>query len=489
MIINTEKLSACRVKFTCNVDAEKVKYAIDVCKIQKEGFLGSSTDEVFFKEHLAEIVDFIVVSTLNEAVKNGGYNPVGDPVIKVLDDMVYYDKGFTYTAEIEVFPEIVLGDYKNIEVDKAPVIVSENEVKSYISSTLSARSKAQYVEDEAQLGDVVVIDFEGFVDGEAFEGGKAERYSLELGSHQFIPGFEEQLVGMKKGESRDITVRFPEQYVEHLRGKESVFKIFVHSVERKILPTLTDELVKEINYDGATTVQELYDKVYGELKAKREKESEEKYLADYMTAIINSANIDVPEAFITSRTASQVKKLEDQSKQYGIPVEIMLQYVGVNTMDEYKERIREDVILAIKAELVFEQIAKEENLTVDESEVDEAIKENKSGEELPREGVKSYLLLQKARGLVQDLANSKMKEASAKRIIVMENENGEKVECAVLFTYKSEERGRDYVVFIDGKAGTIGAARYGDNGAIYEIESEEEWDMLQKLLDDYAENR
>ncbi|MBQ2714628.1 MAG: trigger factor [Clostridia bacterium] len=487
MITNVEKISNNRLVITCTVDDGRVQREVNACKLQKEGISGSS--EEFFKNNFESVVSHIIESALKEVVNDRKIKPIGDPIVKVVDQTLHHDKGFTFTAELEVFPDVVLGDYKNIKINKAPVIVAQSEVDKYIQNVLSSRARAELLENEAvEWGDIVLIDFEGFVDGEAFEGGKADKYSLEIGSGQFIPGFEEQIVGMKKGDSRDITVKFPEQYLDSLKGKEAVFKIYLHSVERKVLPELNDDLVKEINYKGASTVQELLEKVREELKQKREKESQEKYLADFVTAIINSVKIDIPEVLITSRIDAQVKSVEEQSKKYGMPIEIMLQYAGVSSMDEYKERIREDVKLALSAELVFEQIAIDEGFSVSDEEIDNFIKEDKNGANHTKDGVKSYLLLQKAREYVAKIAQEKMKSEEKDRTIQMMGEDGKVVDCAVLFTYESEETKKKYVVFFDSVAGNIGAARYADDGRLEEIDSEREWAKLEELLNKYAEN-
>ena len=489
MIINTERLPGSKIKLSCNVDAERIKRGIAVCKLAKEGFASTSKDEEFFKANFEEIVNNIMESVLREVIEVQNLKPVGDPFVKLIDDVVYYDKGFNFTIEMEVFPEIVLGEYKNVMVEKAPVIVSNKEIRDYIQASLSSLAKNEAVDDAVEMEDTVLIDFEGFVDGVPFEGGKAEKYSLVIGSHSFIPGFEEQIVGMKAGESKDITVKFPERYVESLAGKEAVFKIYLHGVERKMYPEFSDKTVEMLKIEGVDTREKYVAMVRAELREKRKVESEEKFLADYVTAIISSSKIDLPETFIRERIDLQIKKLKEQSEQYSLPVELLLQYIGVNTMDEYVERIREDVILSLKAEFVFDQIAKEEGFTVSDEEVERAVSADKSGKPVEKEGVRALLILQKARDFVRSLAETKMKEIDKEKTLYMFDGNGVKVECTVLFTYENQESGARYVVFLDNDAGEIGAAKYGKSGEFEQIESEREWNMIQELLDQYSQEK
>ena len=266
-----------------------------------------------------------------------------------------------------------------------------------------------------------VFDFDGSVDGVHFEGGKAENYSLEIGSGQFIPGFEDQMVGMNVGETRNINVTFPEEYhAENLKGKAAVFEVVLHEIKQRVVPTLTDEFVKEeLEIEGVNNVEE-YNAHIKEVILKDKKEaSENKFADDCINLAMENATVDVPEGMIDTEVKHQVSQIERQAKMYNMPVDVLLKYSGLESLEAYKEAVRPSCLLSVKQRLVFSEIAKAEKIKVNKADVDKELKliakeTGKTVEEVSKvytkEALTPYILLQKAIELVKTSAVSEKAE-------------------------------------------------------------------------------
>ena len=230
-------------------------------------------------------------------------------------------------------------------------------------------------EGTVENGDTAVIDFEGFKDGVAFEGGKAENHSLEIGSGSFIPGFEEQVVGMKVGEEKEIHVTFPEEYQSaELAGQEAVFKVKVHEIKTKVLPDIDDELAKDVNIDGIETLADLETYTKEQIKNKKQTEVESKFSDDIFNAVIENTPLEVPEAMIETETQTMLREVEQNLSQQGLNMELFQQLTG-KTMEDMKAEMSEQAEKRVKFNLILAEIAKAENIEISDEEVDDEIKE------------------------------------------------------------------------------------------------------------------
>ena len=380
--VSVKKLEAGKVELTVNVTAEEFELALDhafqkvVKEINVPGFRpGKMPKSVFVKRFgyeslYQDAVEFALQGTYPLAVRESGVFPVADPAIDLKYEELGQGKGFTYTAVVEVWQDAVLGEYKGLEVKRASTKVTDAKVNQYIKKALEAKQETVIKESAAKKGDTVVIDFEGYVDGEPFEGGAGQNYPLELGSHAFIPGFEEQLVGAKPESDVEVNVVFPENYHEHLAGKAAVFKVKVHEVKTKVTPKLTDELVAEMEIANVNTVEEYKAYVLDLLTNEAVNKADNKMMEDLFKKIAKNSKIVVPEAVIESELEKQLSKVEAQAKQYGVPTEILLQYSGYQTVDAFKEEGRKHLKARITNDVIIEEIIKAEKIKATAKEIE-----------------------------------------------------------------------------------------------------------------------
>lgn len=282
---------------------------------------------------------------------------------------------FKLVLYIPVKPEVKLGQYKGLEIPKKEYKVTDEQINQVIEQEILSKTVSQELKENqvVENGDVAVFDFEGFLDGVAFEGGKAEKYSLVIGSGQFIPGFEEQLLGMKKDEERTIKVKFPEQYhAENLKGKDVEFKILMHEVKIEKKEQLSDELVSK--YTSFKTVEEYKKHVVEKLTIQNQHEYENYVEQMAVLKASDNAVIDIPEAMVLRDVEHQIKQTEQSMKQYGLSLESYLQMQG-KTLSEYKEDLKRQSYERIHQVLTLEAIAKAENITVTDEEISQKIKE------------------------------------------------------------------------------------------------------------------
>lgn len=380
--VSVKKLEAGKVELTVKVSAEEFDLALDhafqkvVKEINVPGFRpGKMPKSMFIKRFgyeslYQDAVEFALQGTYPLAVRESGVFPVADPAIDLKFEELQQGKGFTYTAVVEVWQDAVLGEYKGVEVKRASTKVTDAKVNQYIKKALVQKQETVIKESAAKKGDTVVIDFEGFVDGVAFEGGKGENYPLELGSHSFIPGFEEQLVGVKPESEVDVNVVFPENYHEHLAGKAAVFKVKVHEVKSKVTPKLSDELVEEMEIANVKTVEEYKAYVLDLLTKEAEAKADNKMMEDLFKKITKKSKIVVPEAVIESELEKQLNKVEAQAKQYGVPTEVLLQYSGYQNVDAFKEEGRKHLKTRITNDIIVEEIIKAEKIKATAKEIE-----------------------------------------------------------------------------------------------------------------------
>lgn len=311
---------------------------------------------------LDEAFDILAPKAFNEALVEEKVEPVDRPQIEVIT--LAEDKDLVFKATVTAKPEVKLGEYKGLKVEKKTEEVTEEKVEEQVKSMLDNHAKMVVVEGATiENGDFAVIDFKGFVDGEAFEGGEGKGYPLQIGSGSFIPGFEEQLIGAKAGEKRDVNVKFPEEYhAENLAGKDAKFEVTVNDVKRKELPELTDEFVKGIS--AFNTVDELK----ADIKNKLEETAAQKAENDMRAAAIKMASdnteVEIPEVMITNRISHMIQELDISLQNRGMKLEQYLQYANLD-MAKLRENYRETAEINVKTDLMLETIAKTEEIKVE----------------------------------------------------------------------------------------------------------------------------
>ena len=353
-------------------------------KVSRQVFNRMYGEEALYEDAL----NAVLPEAYEAAVKEAGIDPVSQPQI----DVESMEKGqdWVITAEVTVKPEVKLGQYKDLVVEKQDREVTEADLEERIKQ--EAQAELVIKEDAAaEDGDTVVIDFEGFVDGEAFDGGKGENYSLELGSGSFIPGFEEQLVGKKSGESLDVTVTFPEDYqAEDLAGKEAVFKVTVHEVKSKEVPELDDEFAKDVD-DEVSTLAELKEKYLKELTEAKEKAADDaKDEAAIRLAVENAEIVDLPHVMVHDEVHRSMDEFLNNMQRQGISPEMYYQLTG-STEEDLHKQFEGEAETRTKTNLVIEAIAKAENLEATEEEINAEIQELADSYNMPIDQIKRVL--------------------------------------------------------------------------------------------------
>ena len=324
--------------------------------------------EIFYEDAFNEVVPPV----FEEELKANNIEAVSKPEIEV--KQMERGKDLIFTAVIQTKPEVKLGKYKGIQLKKIEYNVSDEDINKELNSMAERNSRLVAVEDRpVEVKDTVVLDFEGFVDGKAFEGGKAEGYELEIGSNTFIPGFEDQMVGMKIDEEKDINVKFPEEYFsEELKGKDATFKVKVHEIKKKEMPEINDEFAKD------TSEFDTLDELKASIKEKLETENTNR--AKYETedaaikAVCDTAEVDIPSGMIETEVDNMVKDVETRLQYQGMKLDMYLQMVG-KTMEEFRKENEEQAKVSVKTRLVLEAIVNAEKMEADEDAVNTKVTE------------------------------------------------------------------------------------------------------------------
>ena len=284
------------------------------------------------------------------------------------------DEKIVFLFTLTTRPEVKLGKYKGLGIKKDEVKAETEEIEDAIYHMRERYAEDVIKEGKIENGDIAVIDFEGFVDDKAFDGGKSENYSLKIGSGTFIPGFEEQLVGLKSGDKKDVKVTFPEDYhAEDLKGKEAIFKVTVHEVKEVKIPELDKDFFDDLGMEGINTKEELEAQVSENILARKEMEAENKYLDDLLEAAAKNVKVDVPEAMINEELDRMVQQYTDHLKMQGITIEQFYQFTNSDEQ-ALKDQMRPEAIKRITYRLMLEEIAKEEKIEIDDKEAKEEAK-------------------------------------------------------------------------------------------------------------------
>ncbi|WP_046173994.1 trigger factor [Domibacillus indicus] len=396
-----EKLEGNEGVLTVEVDAETVNQGLDtafkkvVKTINVPGFRKGKMPRPLFEQRFGvealyqDAIDAILPEAYGNAIDEAGIEPVDRPEI----DVEQFEKGkpFIFTAKVTVKPEVTLGDYKGLEVEKESTEVTDEDVENELKD-LQKRHAELVVKEEGEVenDDTVVIDFEGFVDGEAFEGGQAENYSIVIGSGTFIPGFEEQLVGMKPGEEKDVEVTFPEEYhAEELAGKPATFKVKLHEIKAQELPELNDEFAKETD-EEAETLEELKTKIKERLAEQKKNASEQKLRDDLVEKAVANAQTDVPEAMINTEIDRMLQEFTQNLSMQGMNLDLYYQFSG-QSEEDLRSQMKENAETRVRTSLTLEAIAEAENLEPTDEDVDTEV--NKMSEQfgLSKEDVQKAL--------------------------------------------------------------------------------------------------
>ena len=377
-LISCEKLEKSMVELQFSIDADTFKKAVAAAfkreskKYAVPGFRkGKAPRAMIEKMYGADLFQYDAVNDLfpeayEAAVKEAGIEVVGRPEPEVVS--MSEDEGATLKVKVAVKPEVTLGDYAGLKVTKKVKTVDEAQVDAEIKRMQDRNGRLLTRDGAAENGDTADIDFEGFVDGVAFEGGKAEHYSLVLGSGSFIPGFEEQVVGHSAGEEFDVNVKFPEQYqAEELAGKDAVFKIKLHEVKYKELPALDDDFAKDVSeYD---TLDELKDSIRKNIEENNNKQADAQVENDLIEQVVNGMTADIPQAMIDARVEELVQDFQYRIAQQGLKMEQYLQYMGMD-MDAFKGQFAEQAEKQVKMRLAMEAIVAKEGITATDEEFD-----------------------------------------------------------------------------------------------------------------------
>lgn len=364
------------------VNGEEWKEAKDkafnklVKKVKIDGFReGKVPRNVFEKKYgtgdiISEAMEDLVQKKYGEVIITEKLIPVVEPKLEIVKAD---DEGFEVNMTFILDPEVTLGEYKGLKVKKDKVKVTKEEVDHEVSHILDRYAELVSKDGKAEEGDTVVIDFKGFKDNEEFEGGSAEGYSLELGSHSFIPGFEEGVVGMKREESKDIELTFPEDYMaKELAGQKVVFNVIVHDIKKRVIPDLDEEFFKDLDMEGVTNKEELNKVVEEEIKTQKEHDTENKFVEDLLAKASSNMTIEIPEEIIDAEADKMYKDFVKRLEMQGVNEELYYAYAGVKKEDIMKD-IKKEAETRLKYRYLLEAIIKEEKIEIKDKDIDKEI--------------------------------------------------------------------------------------------------------------------
>ena len=416
MSVQVEKLEKNMAKLTVEVPAENVEKAIQGAynKMKKSinipGFRkGKAPRQLIEKMYGKEVfyndaIDAMLPSAYSDAVEECGEEIVSHPQIDVVQ--IESGKPFVFTATVAVKPAVELGEYKGIQVEKAPIEVKDEEIEAEITKEREANSRTVTVDDRAVAqGDIVTLDFEGFVDGVAFEGGKGENYDLTIGSNTFIPGFEDQLVGAEIGKELDVNVTFPEEYgAKELAGKAAVFKCKVNGIKVKELPAVDDEFAQEVSeFD---TLDEYKADIKAKLLKEKEDEAARAKEDAVIAKIIEGAKMEIPDAMVEYQTRQMLDEFAQRIQSQGISLDQYFQFTGL-TEEKYMEEMKPRALQNIQSRLVLEAVAQAENLVAEEADIEEEIKKMADMYKMEADKIKELLGERQMEEMKKDIAVQK----------------------------------------------------------------------------------
>lgn len=417
MVAKWEKLESNQGVLTVEVEAVQVNEALDqafkkvVQKVHVPGFRKGKIPRKMFEARFGveslyqDALDIILPVAYGQAVRETGIQPVDRPEVNV--EQMGKDQNLVFKATVVVKPEVKLGDYKGLEIEAGDFSVSEDDVNEELKRMQDRHAELVVIEEgNIENGDILLIDFEGFQDGVAFEGGKAENYSLEIGSGTFIAGFEEQLVGLAKGEEKEITVTFPEEYHSpSLAGKEAKFQVKVNEIKRKNLPALDDEFAKDVSeFD---TLDELKADLTKKLEERKAREKDTHVREQLVIKATENAEIELPEVMVEQELDQMVNEFAQRLQYQGMDIDLYYQFSG---MDEsmLRDQFRTDATTRVRSALTLEAIGKAENISVSEEDVNEELNKLASMYNRPADELRKIFTAQDGMmGLYRDIQTRK----------------------------------------------------------------------------------
>ena len=410
MSLQVEKLEKNMAKLTIEASAEDFEKAIQKVYLKARGKInipgfrkGKAPRKLIEKMYgtgvfYEDAANDLIPTAYAEALKDCDLEIVSRPEINVTQ--IEAGKPFIFTAEVAVKPEVTLGEYKGVEVEKSDVEVTEEDINKEVDKERENNSRTIDVDDRAvENGDIIKLDFDGSVDGVPFEGGKAENYTLTIGSGSFIPGFEDQLIGTKIGEEKDVTVTFPEDYHEKsLAGKEAVFKCKVNAISVKELPEADDEFASEVS--EFETLAEYKEDIKKKLTEKKEKAARAKKEAQAIEKAVENATMEIPDAMIDTQVQSMMEDFARRMQSQGLSLEQYFQFTGMDAKKMH-DQMKPEALKRIQNSLVLEAVAKAENIEISDEKVDEEIA--KMAEAYKME-------VEKLKGIIGDSERDQMKK-------------------------------------------------------------------------------
>lgn len=396
-----KKIENAKVELTCTVDGDKWSDALKKAfkklskNLEVKGFRKGQVPESIVKKHITdeacqyEAAQAIAQDTLVEGIKENDLELIDRPELKI--DSINNDEcKLTFTCPVN--PDVELGDYKNLGYKVEDVSVSDGDVEAELDKLKEQKAELEIKEDgTVENGDITVIDFEGFKDGVPFEGGKGENYDLTIGSGSFIPGFEEQMIGMKQDEEKEINVTFPEDYhVDDLKGKPVVFKVKVHEIKKKVLATIDDELVKDLKIENVNTVDELKNNIKENLLKNKKYEAENKAVQDMLDKLVEGSKIDVPEVLITREEENLVNDYAQRFMAQGITLDQFMKITG-QTLDQMKEGFKPEAEKRVKTTLCLAEVSKVEKLEASNEDIDKYYDDMSKQYNISVDEVKKYV--------------------------------------------------------------------------------------------------
>lgn len=429
-----EKLDNNKVKLTIHVGQDSFEEGMQKSYLKnrksisipgfRKGKVPRKVMEQYFGESILyeDAINEVFPPAYDQAVKETGIEPVDRPELDIVQ--IGSGQDFIFTAEVTVKPEVELGQYKGLEVDRVEYIVTDEEVEERIKQTLEQNARWVSVEDRpVKTGDRVILDYSGSIDGELFEGGTAEKQNLEIGSGHFIPGFEEQMVGMELGEEKDLKVTFPEEYhAEELKGKEAIFHVKLHEIKEKELPDLDDEFAKDVSEFDTL------DEYRADIKQKLEKNAEERSNTELKNNLIdlavNNAKVDIPDVMVDFELDNMLRDIDNQLRYNGLNIESYLK-IANTSIDDFRAQYKDDAYNRVKTQLVIEAIGKAENIEVSEEDYEKqyellAKQYNQEVETIKKslqgglEHLENSIIAEKTIELLVDEAKVTVKEAPVK---------------------------------------------------------------------------
>ena len=382
-MVKVDKLSGSKVRIEIEVSKELFEHGLEHSfnaikdDVEVKGFRKGKVARTIFEKHYGveslyeEAINHCIQESYIDAVTTEKVAVVAQPKIDLDITKVEKGKGFKYVAEVAVEPVVTLGEYKGLEFEKLSDEVKEDAVDAEINKLLEQNAELVLKEEgKLENGDTAIFDFEGSVDGVLFDGGKAENYELLIGSGQFIPGFEDKMLGMALEEERDLEIKFPDDYqAENLKGKDAIFKVKLHEMKRKELPELNDEFIKELDKEGINTVEELKDDALTKLKDQLILRNNNARIDFAVNKAVENASYEIAEEMIVEEKNRLVDNVVQQAKQYNLDLDTYLQYSGISKED-FEKNLLKDAEKSIATRIVVQAISKVEKITATQEEKD-----------------------------------------------------------------------------------------------------------------------